>query len=86
VVVTLTHPTAYFLELTSFQTLCPVHLRTVKQYGNDWTKPGRMVSDALSSQEWRLKRLVLVEAIPITAAGSDPSDQGSRRKIRRPLF
>ena len=38
-VVTLVHPTAYFLELASLQTLCPVHLPTIKKYGHDWTKP-----------------------------------------------
>jgi oligopeptide transport system substrate-binding protein len=64
-VVTLTHPTAYFLELTSFQTLCPVHLATVKKYGNDWTKPGKMVSNGpYVLKEWRLNDYILVEANP----------------------
>jgi oligopeptide transport system substrate-binding protein len=65
VVVTLAHPTAYFLELTSFQTLCPVHLPTVKKYGNDWTKPGKMVSNGpYMLKEWRLNDYILVEANP----------------------
>ncbi len=64
-VVTLTHPTAYFLELTSFQTLCPVHLPTVKKYGNDWTKPGKIVSNGpYVLKEWRLNDYILVEANP----------------------
>jgi oligopeptide transport system substrate-binding protein len=64
-VVTLTHPTAYFLELTSFQTLCPVHLLTVKKYGNDWIKPGKMVSNGpYVLKEWRLNDYILVEANP----------------------
>jgi oligopeptide transport system substrate-binding protein len=64
-VVTLTHPTAYFLELTSFQTLVPVHLATVKKYGNDWTKPGRMVSNGpYVLKQWRLDNYILVEANP----------------------
>jgi oligopeptide transport system substrate-binding protein len=64
-VVTLAHPTAYFLELTSFQTLCPVHLPTVKKYGNDWTKPGKMVSNGpYMLKEWRLNDYILVEANP----------------------
>jgi len=64
-VITLTHPTAYFLELTSFQTLCPVHLPTVKKYGNDWIKPGRMVSNGpYVLKEWRLNDYILVEANP----------------------
>jgi oligopeptide transport system substrate-binding protein len=64
-VVTLSHPTAYFLELTSFQTLCPVHLATVRKYGNDWTKPGKMVSNGpYVLKEWRLNDYILVEANP----------------------
>jgi len=64
-VVTLAHPTAYFLELTSFQTLCPVHLPTVKKYGNDWIKPGKMVGNGpYVLKEWRLNDYILVEANP----------------------
>jgi oligopeptide transport system substrate-binding protein len=64
-VVTLTHPTAYFLELTSFQTLCPVNLATVNKYGTDWTKPGNMVSDGpYVLKQWRLNDYILVEANP----------------------
>ena len=64
-VVTLTHPTAYFLELTSFQTLCPVHLATVKKYGSNWIKPGKMISNGpYLLKEWRLNDYVLVEANP----------------------
>jgi oligopeptide transport system substrate-binding protein len=64
-VVTLAHPTAYFLELTSFQTLCPVHLPSVKKYGRDWTKPGRMISNGpYVLKEWRLNDYILLEANP----------------------
>jgi oligopeptide transport system substrate-binding protein len=64
-VIILTHPTAYFLELTSFQTLCPVHLPTVKKYGKDWIKPGRMVGNGpYVLKEWRLNDYILVEANP----------------------
>ena len=64
-VVTLAHPTAYFLELTSFQTLCPVHLPTVKKYGDDWIKPGKMVSNGpYVLKEWRLNDYILLEANP----------------------
>jgi oligopeptide transport system substrate-binding protein len=65
IICTLAHPTAYFLELTSFQTLCPVHLPTVQKYGNDWTKPGKMVSNGpYVLKEWRLNDYILVEANP----------------------
>jgi len=64
-VVTLVHPTAYFLELASLQTLCPVHLATVKKYGTSWIKPGKMVSNGpYVLKEWRLNDYILVEANP----------------------
>jgi oligopeptide transport system substrate-binding protein len=64
-VVTLAHPTAYFLELTSFQTLCPVYLPCVEKYGHDWTKPGKMVSNGpYRLKEWRLNDYILLEANP----------------------
>jgi len=64
-VVTLTHPTAYFLELTSFQTLSPVPMETVKKYGDNWTKPEHIVSNGpYVLKEWRLKDYILVEANP----------------------
>jgi oligopeptide transport system substrate-binding protein len=64
-VVTLAHPTAYFLELTSFQTLVPVHLLTVKKFGRQWTKPGNMVSNGpYVLKEWRFRNYILVEANP----------------------
>jgi oligopeptide transport system substrate-binding protein len=64
-VVTLKQPTAFFLELTSFQTLCPVYLPSLKKYGNDWLKPGNIVSNGpYVLKEWRLNDHILVEANP----------------------
>jgi oligopeptide transport system substrate-binding protein len=64
-IVTLTHPTAFFLELTSFQTLVPVPLATIKKYGQNWIKPGNMVSNGpYMLKEWRLDDYILVEANP----------------------
>jgi oligopeptide transport system substrate-binding protein len=61
----LSHPTAYFLELTSFQTLCPVHLPTVEKFGGNWTKPGNMVSNGpYALKQWRLNDYILLEANP----------------------
>jgi oligopeptide transport system substrate-binding protein len=87
-VVTLTHPTAYFLELTSFQTLCPVHLPTVKKYGNDWTKPGRMVSNGpYVLKEWRLNDYILRRGESLLLASrADPSDQGAADEQRHRLL
>jgi oligopeptide transport system substrate-binding protein len=64
-IVTLAHPTAYFLELTSFQTLCPVPIATIEKYGHDWIKPGRMISNGpYLLKEWRLDDYLLLEANP----------------------
>ncbi len=64
-VVSLTHPTAFFLELTSFQTLVPEPVATIKKYGQDWIKPGNMVSNGpYVLKEWRLNDYILVEANP----------------------
>ena len=64
-VVTLMHPTAFFLELTSFQTLCPVYLPCIQQCGDDWIKPGKMVSNGpYVMKAWRLNDYVLLEANP----------------------
>ena len=65
-VVTLNHPTAYFLQLTAaMQTLFPVHLATVRKYGDDWTKPGRIVSNGpYLLKAWRLNDYILLEANP----------------------
>jgi oligopeptide transport system substrate-binding protein len=64
-IVTLAHPTAYFLELTSFQTLVPLPVDTINQYGKDWIKPGKMISNGpYVLKEWRLNDYILVEANP----------------------
>jgi oligopeptide transport system substrate-binding protein len=64
-VVTLSHPTAYFLELTSLQTLCPVYLPGIKKYGDDWIKPGKIISNGpYVMKAWRLNDYILLEANP----------------------
>ena len=64
-VVTLVHPTAYFLELVSLQTMCPVHLATIQKYGDDWIKPGKIVSNGpYVMKAWRLNDYILLEANP----------------------
>jgi oligopeptide transport system substrate-binding protein len=64
-VVTLVHPTAYFLELATLPILYPVPLATMKKYGNDWMKPGRIVSNGpYVLKKWRLNDYILVESNP----------------------
>jgi len=43
--VTLRAPTKYFLDLTNFETLMPVHRATVEKFGDQWTKPEHIVSN-----------------------------------------
>ena len=56
--VTLENPTPFFLDLTSFMTLLPVHIPTVERCeraGLNWTKPENIVSNgAFTLKEWRL--------------------------------
>lgn len=61
--VTLENPTPFFLELCSFSTLCPVHMPTVKKYGDDWIKPGKMVCNGpYMLAAWRVNdRITLVK-------------------------
>ena len=53
--VTLENPTPYFLDLCAFTTLLPVPLATVERAPDDWTKPGKLVSNgAYTLAEWRV--------------------------------
>lgn len=56
--VSLDNPTPFFLDLTSFVTLLPVHLPTVERCereGRNWTKPENLVGNgAFTLKEWRL--------------------------------
>jgi oligopeptide transport system substrate-binding protein len=44
-VVTLEHPTAYFLDLAAFETYLPVKKECVERFGIGWTRPENMVSN-----------------------------------------
>lgn len=61
--VELEHPTPFFLDLCSFVTLLPVPLHAVARHGDDWIKPGNLVSNgAYTLQDWRLNdRIRLVK-------------------------
>ena len=61
--VTLENPTPFFLDLCAFATLLPVHIPTVEQYPDDWTKPGKLVGNgAFMLTEWRINdRIRLVK-------------------------
>jgi oligopeptide transport system substrate-binding protein len=51
--ITLNTPTPYFLGLLRHPIAYPVHKATVEKFGDDWTKPGNMVSNgAYMLTEW----------------------------------
>lgn len=53
--VTLENPTSFFLDLCAFVTLMPVHLPTVEKFGEEWTKPGKLVGNgAYTLSSWRI--------------------------------
>jgi oligopeptide transport system substrate-binding protein len=43
--VRLASPTPYFLDLTSFETLMPVHKGCLEKHGEKWTRPGNLVGN-----------------------------------------
>lgn len=58
-VVTLAHPTPYFLDLTSFSTLLPVNRRCVERHGVHWTKPENIVTNGpFLMKEWKLNQRI----------------------------
>jgi len=61
-VVKLANPTAYFLDLTTFETYMPVHRATVEKWGDQWTRPEHWVGNGpFRLQEWSpRKRIVMV--------------------------
>ncbi len=63
--VRLTHPTAFFLDLCAFITLAPVHLPSVTQHGDGWTKPGNLVGNgAYALAQWRINHRIRLQKNP----------------------
>jgi len=61
----LNHPTPFFLDLCGFPTLMPVHMRSLQEHGDDWIKPGRLVSNgAYMLAEWRMNHRIRLRANP----------------------
>ena len=70
-VVTLTHPAPYFLQILLNSPWRPIHLRSIAAVGNPynrgtkWTLPGTLVSSGpFVLKEWSLNRRVIVEKSP----------------------
>jgi len=60
--VTLQNPTAYFLDLVTFETYMPVHRATVEKHGDRWTQPESFVGNGpFTLKEWSpRKKIVMV--------------------------
>jgi oligopeptide transport system substrate-binding protein len=54
-VVELENPTSYFLQLCAFPTLHPLPVDLIKRAGDDWVKPGKIISNgAYTLESWRI--------------------------------
>jgi oligopeptide transport system substrate-binding protein len=63
--VELENPTPFFADLCAFVTLLPVPLHTVREHGDDWIKPGRLVSNgAYLLESWRLNDRIRLRKNP----------------------
>jgi oligopeptide transport system substrate-binding protein len=63
--VVLENPTPYFLDLTSFFTLLPVNSACVTKYGEEWIKPGRIITNGpFILAGWKLNRYIYLKKNP----------------------
>jgi oligopeptide transport system substrate-binding protein len=64
--VTLNHPTAFFLDLCTFQTLAVVPRKIIEKYGEDWLRARPLpTSGPYLLQEWRLNDKIRLVKNPI---------------------
>ena len=55
--VTIENPTPFFLDLCATPPLQPVPVERIRESGDDWVKPGRIVGDGdYVLEEWRIER------------------------------
>lgn len=63
--VELENPTPFFLDLCAFVTLLPVPVHVIGEHGDDWIKPGKLVSNgAYTLESWRLNDHVRLRKNP----------------------
>jgi oligopeptide transport system substrate-binding protein len=63
--VELENPTPFFPDLCAFVTLLPVPLHIIDEHGDDWIKPGRLVSNgAYVLESWRLNDRIRLRKNP----------------------
>ncbi|WP_371328487.1 ABC transporter substrate-binding protein [Pantoea sp. 1.19] len=63
--VTLSQPVGYFLQFVAHTSLFPVSEKHVRQYGDSWTRPGKMVSSgAYSLDDWVVNEKIVLTRNP----------------------
>lgn len=63
--VQLKNPTPFFIDLCAFTTLLPVHRGAVEKWGDDWVKPGHIVTNgAYLLEDWRIDDRIRLRANP----------------------
>lgn len=63
--VTLENPTPFFLDLCATPPLAPVRTDMVKKHGDDWIKPGRIVTNgAYELVDWRMNDIIRLRKNP----------------------
>ncbi|WP_252177729.1 ABC transporter substrate-binding protein [Endozoicomonas sp. 4G] len=60
--VTLEQPVPYFIKMLAHYTTYPVPQKVVEKFGDDWTRPGNMVSNgAYKLADWRVNEKIVLE-------------------------
>jgi len=64
-IVTLNFPTPFFLDLCCCSILAPIHLDSLKRWGDDWIKPGKLVSNGpYTLAAWRVNDRITLQKNP----------------------
>ena len=84
--VTLQNPTAYFLDLATFETYMPVHRATVEKHGERWTQPETFVGNGpFTLKEWSPRdKIVMVPMEKYWDPQVRQADQDHGAAARRP--
>ena len=63
--VTLENPTPFFLDLCATPPLQPVPVERIRQFGDDWVKPGRIIGNgAYVLEDWRINDRIRLRKNP----------------------
>lgn len=63
--VTLTGPAPYAIDMMAHSSFGPVPQWCIEKYGNDWTKPGKIVTNGpFTLKEWKVQEYILLQKNP----------------------